>query len=510
MFNYCNEPDHTILKDMKRLLIILTLISSIIICNNVIGKTSNANKPNVLFISIDDMNDWTGFLGGHPQAITPNMDELAKKGVNFTNAHTVVPGCSPSRNALMFGVEPYESGLYPFYQGAATNILHKKYISLARLFKENGYNSYGAGKIHPGGGTSIPWTEYSKYDRRKSFRPVLMKELGYYDERRKSAYCPTANPYSEHPDFITASYGINMLKRKHDKPFFLGVGFIKPHLPFVCPKEFFDALPEKILPPPIKIDDHNDIPWAGRAFTKIKDEYQYRKDGAWNAVRRSYLACISWTDYNVGRVLSALEKSPYADNTIIVLWSDHGFHQGDKRSFSKFSLWEESTRVPFIIYDPRHENYKGDCSEPVSLLYIYRTLTDMTGLETPDYVMGNSLVPQMKNVKKAVSAPAMTTWGRGNYSLRNKDFRYTRYFDGTEEFYDHRKDPNEWENLADNPKYQNEKENIKKFLPKTETPLFMIGIKEGSVMGADNPELIDKTKRDWAEYKDKINPPLAE
>ncbi|MCP4217672.1 MAG: sulfatase-like hydrolase/transferase, partial [bacterium] len=147
-----------------------------------------------------------------------------------------------------------------------------------------------------------------------------------------------------------------------------------------------------------------------------------------------------------------LEKSPHRNNTIIVLWSDHGYHEGEKRSFRKFSLWEEATKVPFIIYDPR-SNYQGVCEEPVSLQDIYPTLTEMTGLEKPDYVGGTNLLPWLKEPARSKEQPAITTWGRGNYTVRTRDWRYIRYFDKSEELYHHPSDPQEWFNLAQNPGY---------------------------------------------------------
>ena len=302
------------------------------------------DRPNILFIAIDDMNDWTGFLGGHPQTKTPNLDRLAEKGVNFVNAHCPAPGCSPSRNALLYGVEPFHSGLYPFYDGKGNSKeLFTKYTSLPQFFKEHGYNTYGSGKIHhESKAEPKEWTDYCRPTHKLIYKPEAGYQIG---ESRKMAFCPTTNPLEEHPDYEVASYGIEVLNKKHDKPFFLGVGIVRPHLPFVCPQRFFDALPEQILPPPLKADDHSDIPWEGRAMSWLGDDLQFTKDKAWNRVRRAYLACISWTDFNVGRVLDALEKSPYAQNTIIVVWSDHVIAQLPKeeaplvkQGYAKWSL----------------------------------------------------------------------------------------------------------------------------------------------------------------------------
>ncbi|MCP3933030.1 MAG: sulfatase [Bacteroidetes bacterium] len=446
------------------------------------------DKPNILFIAIDDMNDWTGFLGGHPQALTPNMDKLAAKGMNFTNAHCPAPGCSPSRNALLYGVEPFNSGLYPFYEHALHEKLMEQYTSLPRFFKENGYQTYGAGKIHHGfKGDPREWSDYFELE----FSQKLFEEGAGYQigESTKMSFRPTVNPDEEHVDYQVASYGIDVLKQKHDAPFFLAVGIVKPHLPFDAPQRFFDALPENIEAPAILKDDLVDIPAEGNSFRRAGDDRRFKKDKAWEDVRRAYLACNSWADYNIGRVLDALEKSPYADNTIVVLWSDHGYHQGEKMSFRKFTLWEEATRVPFIIYDGRNTSGTNEnCEQPVSLIDIYRTLAEMSGLTVPESIDGESLVPQLKNPAKELQ-PALTSWGRGNYAVRSQNWRYIRYFDGTEELYSHDNDANEWHNLADNPEFETKKKELAKYLPKNEAPTVEELVSPWSVVGADKAKL---------------------
>lgn len=470
---------------------------------------SEQPQPNVLFIAIDDMNDWTGFLGGHEQAITPNMDRLARRGVNFTNAHCVAPACSPSRNALLFGVEPFHSGLYPFYElEKIPDEVLAPYTSLPQLFKENGYDTFGAGKIHHGS-KAMP-KEWTDYHRPSLPGLVYNPEAGYQQGKsRKMAFCPTTNPLEDHPDYSVASYGVDVISRKHDKPFFLAVGIVKPHLPFVCPQRFFGLYPNPITPPAIKADDLVDVPWAGRAMAKISDDFRFRGDDAWEKVRRAYLACNSWADFNIGRVLDALAASPYADNTIVVLWSDHGYHQGEKRSFRKFSLWEEATRVPFIIWDTRDKTAPEGrvCTEAVTLINIYRTLADLASLTAPDYVDGVSLATQLKDPTKAIPQPAITTWGRGNYTIRDDDWRYTRYFDGTEELYQNATDPNEWTNLADDPKFKSKKKALAAFLPKAEAPLVREGISLWNIVDADKPNL-SGTKKSWAKFNKTIQPPL--
>ncbi|WP_372847361.1 sulfatase-like hydrolase/transferase [Pontiella sp.] len=231
-------------------------------------------------------------------------------------------------------------------------------------------------------------------------------------------------------------------------------------------------------------------------MVKIGDYNRFNEDNAWDKVRRAYLACISWADFNIGRLLDALEAGPYADNTIIVLWSDHGYALGEKNHFRKFALWEETTRVPFIILDTREKKaIEGrTVIDGVSLINVYRTLAELTGLEAPDYVDGFSLVPQLKDPSTPITEPAICTWGRGNYTVRNRDWRYIRYYDGSEELYSHVKDPDEWTNQADNPEFAEIKKRLAAQLPKKEVPLVKDGIEGWSLpVSADKP-LGKKTK----------------
>ncbi|MEA2068954.1 MAG: sulfatase, partial [Verrucomicrobiota bacterium] len=460
---------------MKTKLLILLLAAS---C------AQAAQPPNILFIAIDDMNDWTGFLGGHPQAQTPNMDKLAKKGVNFTNAHCSAPGCSPSRNALLYGVEPFNSGLYAFYdqEGFSEKVLDG-YASLPEFFKINGYNTYGSGKIHHRReATAIEWTEFYK---REKGPPIKFDDVEGYRQGKsgKMRFSPTLNPLEDHTDYKNASFGVEVLSREHDKPFFLAVGIVRPHLPFTCPKQFFELYPKEVEPPRIKVDDHSDIPAVGKAMAKMSDDRKFKADKAWNKVRRAYLACISWADFNVGRLIDALEASPYADNTVVVLWSDHGYALGEKKHFRKFALWEETTRVPFIIWDAREKKSIAgrEVKDGVSLINVYRTLAEMSGLDVPDSVAGFSLVPQLKNPGAEVEGQAICSWGRGNYTVRTRDWRYTRYYDGGEELYDHTKDSDEWINLANNPEYSAVKKKLAAKLPQQEVPMVTEGIEGWSV-----------------------------
>ncbi|MEL7497814.1 MAG: sulfatase [Planctomycetota bacterium] len=474
------------------------------------AKTVDESKPNIVFIAIDDMNDWVGFLKGHPQAKTPNMDRLARRSVNFSNAHCVSPACSPSRLALLYGVQPFHSGLYPFYnhEKIPTETL-QAYTSLQTLFRKNGYRTYGSGKIFHG--YKDKGDHWDDYHQPKGAKLKYDASAGYQiGKSNKMAFCPTTNPLEDHPDYQVANYGIDVINQKHEQPYFVAVGIVKPHLPFVCPKQFFDMQDETIETPPIRYRDLADIPMAGRSNAKLSDDLKFRTDQAWGRVRRAYLACNSWVDYNVGRVVEAVEKSDAADNTIIVLWSDHGYHFGEKRSFRKFSLWEEATRVPFLIYDPRPgRQTAGECTEAVSLIHIYKTLAELADVEVPDYVDGVSLTPQLKDPTQSVNLPAITTWGRGNFTVRGDRYRYTRYFDGSEELYDHQKDLMEWENLAGDAKLSKVKTRLGGFLPSNPAPLVRGGIGLWNVIDADRPEALKNfTSQTWPKMKAKLKPKI--
>ncbi|QNN24670.1 sulfatase [Planctomycetales bacterium ZRK34] len=434
-----------------------------------------ADRPNVLFIAIDDLNDWVGPLpGDHPHAITPNMDRLAARGVTFTNAHCQAPLCNPSRTSIMLGVRPTSTGIYglaPWFRNVE-NL--KDRVPLQAYFKQHGYFTLATGKIFHGG-------VMGEFDINGKPRGVGVKP------KHKLVKDPT--PEGNHPlvdwgtfdhedkdkgDYRVASWARQQLAEyDRDEPFFMGVGFFLPHVPCYVTQKWWDMYPDDSLPMPIvKDNDRADTPMFSWYLHWRLPEPRLswlKQHHEWRPLVRAYLASVSFVDAQVGRVVEALEKSPYADNTIIVLWSDHGWHLGSKGISGKNSLWERSTRVPLIFAGPGVVK-SGRCTEAVELLDIYPTLVELCGLPAKDGLEGHSLVPQLKDPSTERAWPAITSHNQGNHTIRTEKWRYIHYADGSEELYDMVNDPQEWKNLAGDAKYDAVKAELAKYLPKVDLP----------------------------------------
>ncbi len=437
------------------------------------GKKSS-EKPNVLFIAIDDLNDWIGCLGGHPDVRTPNIDRLAKRGVLFTNAHCAAPACNPSRAALMTGIRPWTSGVYknpnPWRQSPALTDA----ATLPQHFMAHGYRAMGSGKIYHG---SFPdpasWDEYwpSKTQNKPPDPAPKNRPLNGIPRTAHFDWGPVNADKTEMGDWKVTDWVIGQLRKKHDKPFFLACGIFRPHLPWYVPQKYFDLYPlDKIALPTVKEDDLDDIPPIGRKMSGGRDHSKVLKHNQWRKAVRGYLASISFADECVGKVLDAFDKSEYADNTIIVFWADHGWHLGEKLHWRKFALWEEATHNPMIFVVPGLTKPQGRCTRPVNLIDIYPTLVDVCRLSPKAELEGVSLTPLLENPQANWDRPSLTTHGRGNHSVRSERWRYIRYSDGTEELYDHDADELEWTNLASDPKYATVRKDLAKWLPKTDVP----------------------------------------
>ncbi len=433
---------------------------------------STRDKPNVLFIAIDDLNDWVGCLGGHPDVKTPNLDRLAQRGVLFTNAHCSAPACNPSRASLMTGILPSTSGVYHNPQPWRESPALGDAVTIPQHFMAHGYRVTGAGKIYHGAFPDPPsWQEYfPSQQKNKPEDPVPPnRPLNGIPNTAHFDWGPVEVPDEQMGDWKVTDWVIRQLGKEYDRPFFLGCGFFRPHLPWYVPPKYFDMYPvDKVTLPNVNENDLDDVPPMGRKIARPEgDHRKVIEYNQWRKAVQGYLASISFVDTCVGRVIDAFDKSRYADNTVIVLWSDHGWHLGEKLHWRKFALWEEATHNVLMVVAPGVTRPGGRCPRPVNLVDIYPTLIDLCNLAPKKELEGKILLPLLRNPKAKWERPALTTHGRNNHSLRTERWRYIRYSDGAEELYDHDKDELEWTNLASDPKYANIKKDLAQWLPTT-------------------------------------------
>lgn len=431
--------------------------------------------PNVLFIAVDDLNDWIGCLGGHPDTRTPNFDRLARKGVLFTNAHCAAPLCNPSRAALMTGVRPSTSGVYQNNQPMRRTEALGNAVTLSQHFMAAGYRVTGAGKIyHDAFPDPQSWQEYFPSQKQQRPRDPLPegRPLNGIPDTAHFDWGPVRVPDSEMGDTKVADWAIEQLNRKQADPFFLAVGLYRPHLPWYVPPKYFDLFPLKsITLPTINESDLDDVPPVGRKFAKADgDHRRVIEHNQWRNAVQGYLASIAFADATLGRMLDAFEKCPHAQNTTIVLWSDHGWHLGEKLHWRKFALWEEATHNVLMVSAPGVTKGGQRCDRTVSLMDIYPTLIDLCGLPKRPDLEGTSLFPLLRKPAAAWNRAAVTTYGRGNHSVRTERWRYIRYSDGTEELYDRQADPLEWTNLAARAEFRRVIDEHKTWLPKVNAP----------------------------------------
>ena len=409
-------------------------------------------SPNVLMISVDDLNDWIGDLGVHPDVKTPNIDRLANEGFLFTNAHCQAPICGPSRASVMSGLRPSTTGIYGQIKDQNLRKGSKVMESvrfLPQYFKDQGYKTIGIGKIFhnhaPEGVFEVSG------GRVRGFGPLPEKRMKWSRKGTSTDWGPYPDQDSLMYDYTYAQWTRKQLQETHDRPFFMAVGFIRPHVPWYAPQKWFDLYPpDQVTLPSYLPNDFDDLPEIAKriAYKGMMPTTDWAiQSGEWKNIVQAYLACISFVDHQVGVVLEALENSEYKDNTIVVLWSDHGYEIGEKGSFGKHTLWSESTRVPLIFKFPR-ANSTQTIHSPVELLDIYPTLIDLTQLPKNPLNEGRSLLPLMQGSNDD-RALAIITYGRDNHSLINQTHRYIHYEDGSEELYDLRIDPDERNNLAD-------------------------------------------------------------
>jgi len=443
---------------------------------------AQAERPNVVFLVVDDLNDWVGALG-HGQAKTPNIDRLAEQGTLFANAHSPAPICNPSRTAIMLGRYPHKTGIYD--NRAYWRLAFPEAVTLPEHFRRNGYLTAGGGKLfHTAPGYNDPrgfdsyffWNPKSQYagwgehyhhpdwpgleSKPASVMPTFTKQN--FD------YAILDHPEEDMPDNLVAQWAADFLSEEQEEPFFMAAGMFRPHLEWYAPRKYFEMYPlEDIELPPYLATDLEDVgEWArSNARDSGSRHAEIVARGEWKKLVQAYLACISYADANVGRIMNALDAGPNRENTIVVLWSDHGYHLGEKDHWRKFTLWERSTRVPLIFRLPGRTQAGSRVDAGVGLISLYRTLSELAGLPVSEGVDGPSLVPLLENPQADWEEPALTTHGEGNAALRDERWRYIMNRDGAEELYDHQSDPNEWRNLAQDPRYQDVLAKFRKQVP---------------------------------------------
>ncbi|MCB1124937.1 MAG: sulfatase [Verrucomicrobiae bacterium] len=457
---------------------------------------------NVLFFAVDDLNDWVGPLGGHPQVQTPNMDRLAARGVTFLNAHCQSPLCNPSRTSVLTGLRPSTTGVYGLNPWFRTAEPLKDLVTLPQHFMRNGYRVVTTGKIfhdaYPPREDRVDGREFTVWGHHGGFSPrpakkfvdtpdkIALMDWGVFPERDEDCF-----------DYDVASYAIDQLNAMPPgKPFFLCVGFRHPHVPCYAPQKWFDLYPlDTLQPPPVLANDRDDTPrFSWYLHWKLPEPRLkwLQEAGEWMPLVRAYLASVSFADAQVGRVMEALEATGHADDTVIVLWGDHGWHLGEKLISGKNSLWDRSTRVPLIFAGPGMAR-AGKCSQPVELLDLYPTLVELCGLPARDGLDGHSLVPQLEDPNARRAWPAITTHGPDNHGIRTERWRYIRYADGSEELYDLEADANEWTNVVARPENAAIKQRLARWLPQVNTApvpgtvVRLIEIKEGQPFWEGKP-----------------------
>ena len=451
------------------------------------AESSTDSPPNILFISLDDLNDWVGCLGGHPQTLTPNIDRLAASGVLFRNAYTAAASCNPSRAAIFTGKAPARSGLYSNLQKLREVMPDE--VLMPRHFANHGYWSAGSGKLLHYVIDPQSWDDY--FPEKEKDNPFPRT---YYPENRP-VNLPRGGPWqyvetdwSALPvddetfggDYLVSEWIAEQLQKKHEKPFFLGCGIYRPHEPWFVPAKYYEPFPlESIeLPPGYRPDDLDDIPAVGRKIARNRYFPHILWHGEWRKGVQAYLASIHFADAMVGRVLDALERGPNAENTIVVLWSDHGWHLGEKEHWQKFTSWRACARVPLIVQVPeggpalRRGTKAGTvCNRPVSLLDLFATLTDLTDIPAKPGIDGRSLVPLLKSPESEWPHPAITHLGHPeNYAVSTERWRYLHYRDGGEELYDIVTDPYEWTNRVNDPECQEELARLRSLAPQDMSP----------------------------------------
>ncbi len=454
-------------------------ITPCLMLNQVQGeiRKNEAEKPNVLFIIMDDMCDWAQFLGGHNQVITPNLDRLANRGIVFSNAYTAVPLSNPSRTALLTGIQPFVSGVYNNDHEISNFPAVDNSLFMPQHFKNNGYETIMSGKIfHTKPSSDVlnkMWDDKTNMDG--GYGPWIVNQtLPENLQTKWNNFEAKTGPDTDFPDVRNSSKIISFINQTRSKPFFAAMGFYRPHIPYTAPKRYFDMYDVDTIRVPETIpNDLDDLPpYAISNFIKNSSWHSLLKStgNCYQLMVRAYLACVSFADDRIGMILDALDSSPYANNTWIVLVGDNGYHLGQKERWGKTALWREACHVPFIIVPPKTNNSLPTgkvCHTPVSLIDIYPTLVETCNLPAVenDQLAGNSLMPLLQNTELDWDKPCISTYLPGNFVAHQGKWNYIRYANGSHELYNIEDDENEFTNIADKAEYKYMVDSLAKFLP---------------------------------------------
>ncbi len=463
------------------------------------------SKYNVVFVAIDDLNDWVGVFGGNPQTQTPNFDNFAKEGsIVFEKAFSPATVCGPSRSALLTGKYSHNTGVY----GNDTNLRHapktQDVATISQWFSQQGYHALSAGKIFhkhsnkqsdkgdQGQWAFDEWTDPTAKEHKGKWgkiRHELKKGTEVHIQpspgEKAVAYNAKALKWGEMAvtpeetkDFITCQWAVDQLTRDFDsKPFFMAVGISKPHLPWFVPSRFYDQFPlEDIVLPKINEGDLEDI-------IDSKGKAAAKKHPWWNWIERenmhkeavqAYLASVAYVDYCLGALFEGINNSKYADNTIVVIWGDHGWHLGEKFKYGKATSWIESCRVPLLIKVPGvTENGLVKTKGLVNLIDLYPTLSDICGLPINPENEGKSFKDLIHNPKMEWNFPTVITTNEGQSTVFDPQYQYirsTRFNKTVLELYNYEKDPLEWNNLANNAEFKEVIARLDPYLPKKYEP----------------------------------------
>lgn len=442
-------------------------------------EAQTLRTPNVLMIIVDDLNDWVGPTGGHPDVITPNFDRLAKQGITFTNAHNQAPVCMASRNSFFSGKQPWNLGSYnlqPFYRDLTAV---EEGASMPEHFKANGYYTHATGKFfhgpakgNPFTGLPLPAPALPEGDTKRATPPhPLNWDKAIWD------WGPVEASDTDMPDYRRALEIAAYLRQPIDKPFFLGTNLYQPHVPMHVPQKYFAMYDRELIHIPEGAEeDLADLGPTGRAMALagsfsdpshadlLADSPSHPRD-----LVHAYLANVTFMDACLGVILDALEESPHANNTIIVVFGDNGWHVGEKQHWGKRTLWHESTRIPLILAGP---GIPADTSsdQPAGLIDLYPTLLDLTGLPSRQGLEGTSLLPQIKKPDFPRSVPVLTTWQPGNHSVRTHQWVLIEYADGEMELYNRLQDPEEKFNLIGSASLAPIIEELRRWVPRSHVP----------------------------------------